>query len=80
MLRQVYDSPLVMKFIAAVVWQKEIFQFNDKFQALNFMYMKDGGSRAWHYDGSDYVVEFAPFIRGDKLGDERLGEWETKSL
>ena len=49
------------------------------------MYIKDGGSRAWHYDGSDYVVtlmlqpseeggefEFAPFIRGDKPGDERL--------
>ena len=85
MLRQVYDLPLVMNFIAAVVGEKEIFQFNDEFQALNVMYIKDGGSRAWHYDGSDYVVtlmlqpseeggefEFAPFIRGDKPGDERL--------
>jgi hypothetical protein len=85
MLRQVYDSPQVMNFIAAVVGQKKIFQFDDEFQALNVMYIKDGGSRAWHYDGSDYVVtlmlqpsdeggefEYAPFIRGDKLGDERL--------
>ena len=46
----------------------------------------DGCARAWHYDGSDAVVtlmlqkadeggefEFAPFIRGEALGDERYG-------
>ena len=48
------------------------------------MYMKDGGSRAWHYDGSDFVVtlllqqclhggefEWAPFIRGQN-GEENF--------
>ncbi len=85
MLRQVYDSPEVMAFIAACVGQKQIYQYADEFQALNVMYIKDGGSRAWHYDGSDYVVtlmlqpaeeggafEYAPFIRGDAPGDERF--------
>ena len=85
MLRSVYDSPEVIAFLAAVNGQERIHQYADEFQALNVMYMKDGGSRAWHYDGSDYVVtlllqtadeggefEFAPFIRGDAAGDERF--------
>ena len=83
LIMQVYNSKMVMEFIAAVVGQTKIYQFNDEFQALNIMYIRDGGSRAWHYDGSDYVVtlllqasekggefEFAPFIRGEKIGDE----------
>ncbi len=99
LLRQAYDSPEVMAFIAAVNGQDRIYQYADEFQALNVMYMKDGGSRAWHYDGSDYVVtlmlqpseeggefEYAPFIRGDAVGDERFdrvqklfhGQWTTK--
>ena len=56
LIRQVYDSTLVMDFLAAVVGQPEIHQYGDEFQALNIMYIKDGGNRAWHYDGSDYVV------------------------
>jgi hypothetical protein len=99
LLRQVYDSPEVMAFIAAVNGQREVHQYADEFQALNVMYIKDGGSRAWHYDGSDYVVtlmlqpadeggefEYAPFIRGEAVGDERFdrvkklfsGQWPTK--
>ena len=99
MLRQVYDSNVVMNFIAAVNGQDRIYQYGDEFQALNVMYIKSGGNRAWHYDGSDYVVtlmlqpsveggefEYAPFIRGNKVGDENLpavqklfsGDWPTK--
>lgn len=52
-------------------------------------YMKDGGSRAWHYDGSDFVVtlmlqpslaggefEWAPFIRGEN-GEENYDQVRT---
>ena len=99
LLRKLYDSKEVMDFIAAVNNRQEIFQFADEFQALNVMYMKDGGSRAWHYDGTDFVVtlmlqpstyggefEYAPFIRGENIGDERYGDvanlfrgtWRTK--
>ena len=82
LLRQVYDSPVVMKFLAAALGLDRIFQFDDEFQGVNVMYMRDGGSRAWHYDGSDFVVtlllqasdqggefEFAPFIRGQPPTD-----------
>ena len=85
MLRSVYNSQEVMDFIAAVNGKRKIYQFADEFQALNVMYMKDGGSRAWHYDGSDFVVtlmlqpsesggefEYAPFIRGKNPDDENF--------
>ena len=87
LLRRVYDSELVMDFVAAVVNQPKIYQYGDEFQALNVMYMRDGGSRAWHYDGSDYVVtlmlqasdvggdfEYAPFIRGEQVGVENFDQ------
>lgn len=85
MLRSVYNSPEVMMFLAAVNGRSRIYQFADEFQALNVMYMKDGGSRAWHYDGSDFVVtlmlqqseaggefEYAPFIRGKTQLEENF--------
>ena len=85
LLRLVYNSPEVMTFFAFVNGQQEIYQFADEFQSLNVMYMKDGGNRAWHYDGSDYVItlmlqpsehggefEYAPFIRGEDVGDENF--------
>jgi len=77
MLMQVYKSELVKKFLAKIVQLPVLYEYQDEFQALNVMYMPEGGARAWHYDGSDFVVtlslqkadgggefEFAPFIRG----------------
>ena len=130
LIRLVYDSPMVMNFLAAVVNQPQIYQYGDEFQvrnimlcfidfkllslsyfsylffsfifsffffsrvtfsllslfsrhsslfslsslfflsfliihtqALNIMYIQDGGSRAWHYDGSDYVVTLMLQVR-----------------
>ena len=87
LIRKVYDSPLVMQFIARASGQKNMFHMEDEFQSINIMYMYDGGSRAWHYDGTDTVVtlllqkaeeggeyEFAPFIRGEEKGDERFAD------
>lgn len=86
MLRQVYNLPLFLRFLAILVDRKEVYPFADEFQALNVMYIRDGGSRAWHYDGSDFVVtlmlqqaqvggefEYAPFIRGPE-GHENFNQ------
>ena len=54
--RRVYDSPLVMKFLAAATGKDTMYQMADEFQNLNIMYMYDGCSRAWHYDGTDTVI------------------------
>jgi hypothetical protein len=79
LLRQVYENPLLTQFLKAVL-KTDIFVLNDEFQSLNMMYMHDGCSRAWHYDGTETVItlmlqtadqggeyEFAPFIRGFQL-------------
>lgn len=87
LIRHVYDSPLVMKFLAAATGKEVMYQMADEFQNLNIMYMYDGCSRAWHYDGTDTVItlllqkplkggeyEFAPFIRGKNKGEENFEE------
>ena len=90
MLRKVYNSTEVMTFLEAVLRIPKLYHFADNMQNLNVMYMKDGGSRAWHYDGSDFVVtlllqpsdfggefEWAPFIRGAN-GEENYDKVKTR--
>ena len=55
-LRKVYDSALVMNFIADATGKERMYHMEDEFQAINIMYMHDGCSRAWHYDGNDTVI------------------------
>eukprot|EP00466_Bigelowiella_natans_P005061 jgi/Bigna1/71562/fgenesh1_pg.16_\ len=76
LIKQVYDSKHVHHFLSQVMGTEKLYPFADEFQSLNIMYIRDGGNRAWHYDGSDGVVtlllqqcdeggefEWAPFIR-----------------
>lgn len=87
MLNQVYTSSAVKRFLAKIVEKDNIYAYADEFQALNVMYMPEGGERTWHYDGSDFVVtlslqkaeeggrfEFAPFIRGPDDGSNPINE------
>ena len=87
LIRKVYDSPLVMRFLAGASGREAMYQMDDEFQNINIMYMYDGCSRAWHYDGTDTVItlllqkpdeggeyEFAPFIRGKHRGEENFEE------
>ena len=45
-----------MRFLAAATGKEVMYQMADEFQNLNIMYMYDGYSRAWHYDGTDTVI------------------------
>ena len=56
LVMRVYDSELVMKFLARVTGEKDLYQFADEFQCINIFYMYDGGLRAWHYDAMDTVI------------------------
>jgi hypothetical protein len=89
---KVYDSPVVSTFLADVLKIEQLYKMDDEFQCLNIMYIKDGGNRAWHYDGSDFVCtlclqqaeeggefQFAPFIRGE-LGENGKQEQNWPSL
>ena len=77
MIKVVYQDAAVKRFLARALGVAAIYEYADEFQALNIMHIREGCSRAWHYDGSDFVVtlmmqpaqkggafEFAPFIRG----------------
>ena len=98
MLRQLYDSPLLTQFLRIVLNRQEMYTLADEYQCINMMYMNDGAARAWHYDGTDCVItlmlqpsleggeiEWAPFIRGETPGDERVedvaqlfdGKWKN---
>ena len=56
MVNIVYRSEVFQAFIAAIVGAPKLFIYGDEFQRLNLMYIKDGGSRGWHFDNSDFVV------------------------
>lgn len=79
-LRQLYESPELMSFLADALSLPALHRFADPFQDLNVVQIADGGLHAWHYDLSDFVItillqksevggqfEFAPFIRGEVI-------------
>uniref|UniRef100_A0A0G4H984 Fe2OG dioxygenase domain-containing protein n=1 Tax=Chromera velia CCMP2878 TaxID=1169474 RepID=A0A0G4H984_9ALVE len=86
-VNRVYEWEPLKAFLAEVLGVQRLFPFGDEFQKLNVMYMRDSGSRCWHFDGSDFVVtmmvqpaeqggefEFVPFIR-EPNGEERYSEY-----
>ena len=56
LIRKVYDSPMVMRFLARAQGKEVIYHMDDEFQNINVHYMYDGCARAWHYDGTDTVI------------------------
>jgi len=87
LVRQLYESPVVANFFSRVLGVAALYKYDDEFQDLNVFYHYDSGQRAWHYDGSDFIVtlllqqstdggefEFAPFIRGGLGADGRHDE------
>lgn len=79
-LRQLYETDMLNAFLADALDVPALYRFDDRFQDLNVVQIKDGGLHAWHYDLSDFVItlllqkpeiggqfEFAPFIRGQVI-------------
>jgi len=79
-LRMFYETDGLNTFLADALDVPELHRFDDQFQDLNVVQIKDGGLHAWHYDLSDFVItlllqksevggqfEFAPFIRGEVI-------------
>ncbi len=76
LIRQLYEWPVLTEFIAAVMGKRQLYRMADPFQALNLIYLSDGGQSGWHYDRNEFTVtlllqepesggdfEFAPNIR-----------------
>lgn len=74
-IRQVYDNPLLVQFVAEVLESPELHQSRDNYQALTVNVMGDGDHLHWHFDCNACAVtlgiqvpegggqfEFVPFI------------------
>ena len=53
LLRQLYVWDELTQFIAQVQGKSRLYQFADEFQALNVIYLGEGGCSAWHHDDNE---------------------------
>jgi len=75
-LRQLYEWPPLMEFLAAALGKDRLYRYADPLGALNLAVMGDGEELFWHFDQTDFVTsialrdaddggdfEYAPLIR-----------------
>ena len=67
-IRQLYEWPELLRFVAAILGLDEIFRYADPLGALNLAVMGDGDQLQWHFDQTDFVVSLA-LQDGDEGGD-----------
>lgn len=84
-LRRLYESPVLLEFLAQALDKGELYRYADPLGALNIAVMGDGEHLMWHFDQTDFVVsillqdceaggdfEFVPNIR--RPGEENYGK------
>jgi hypothetical protein len=84
-LRRLYESPVLLEFLAKALDKGELYRYADPLGALNIAVMGDGEHLMWHFDQTDFVVsillqdceaggdfEFVPNIR--RPGEENYGK------
>ena len=55
-LRALYDDGSFRRFVAAVVGEKELFEYADTLSGINVHYAGDGKNLNWHFDNSSFAV------------------------
>jgi hypothetical protein len=73
-LRQLYEWPPLLAFVAAVLERDVIYPYADPLGALNLAVMGEGDQLQWHFDMTDFVVSLA--IRDAESG----GDFEVAPL
>lgn len=84
-LRRLYESPVLLEFLAQALDKGPLYRYADPLGALNIAVMRDGEHLMWHFDQTDFVVslllqdceaggdfEFVPNIR--RPGEENYGK------
>jgi len=84
-LRRLYESPVLLEFLAQALDKGSLYRYADPLGALNIAVMGDGEHLMWHFDQTDFVVsillqdceaggdfEFVPNIR--RPGEENYGK------
>jgi len=67
-LRRLYESPLVLAFLEAVLDRGTLHRYADPCGALNLAVMGEGDELQWHFDQTDFVVSLA--IQAAERGGE----------
>jgi hypothetical protein len=67
-LRRLYESDLLLGFIAAILDRGPLYRYGDPFGALNLSVMAEGDQLQWHFDQTDFVVSLA-IQSADRGGD-----------
>ena len=55
-LKILYKSDLFRDFIAQVVGEKKLYEYNDKLSSVNIHYASEGQELGWHFDNSSFAI------------------------
>ena len=78
LLRQLYVWDELTQFIAQVQGKSRLYQFADEFQALNVIYLREGGCSVWHHDKNECTVTL--LIQEAERGGDFVYCPDTRSL
>jgi len=78
LLRQLYVWDELTQFIAQVQGKSRLYQFADEFQALNVIYLGEGGCSGWHHDDNECTVTL--LIQEAERGGDFVYCPDTRSL
>lgn len=56
MLRRLYWWDALPKLLAGILGLERIYRFEDEYQAINVLYMREGGEQQWHFDSNDFSI------------------------
>ena len=81
-LKAIYSSEVFKNFIAAVVGEKTLYEYEDPLSSINIHYAKEGQELGWHFDNSSFAVtlllqkplgggvfEYVKNVRNSESGD-----------
>ncbi len=81
LIRRLYWWDAMPQLLAGILGLPKIYRFEDEYQAINVLYMGEGGEQQWHFDSNDFSItlllqqaeqggefKYAPNIR--RSGDE----------
>ena len=55
-LKTIYKSDIFKKFIAEIVGEKILYEYEDPLSSINVHYAKEGQELGWHFDNSSFAV------------------------
>lgn len=67
-LRAIYESDVLLAFIARILDRSPLYRYADPLGAMNLAVMRAGDTLGWHFDQTDFVVSLA--VQASDAGGE----------